>query len=146
VPLVAASRDYLDYSWPSVTGAGVPQYFAYISQDPGETQVILGPWPDNTYRAEVVGKKQPAALSSGNPTTYLVERLPDLFVAASMVFLSGYMRNYGAQADDPRMGGSWETQYQILKASADTWEARKRWAGASWTSKALEPTAQPQRG
>ena len=137
-------------AWPSTTGATTPEFFAYLSQNtylsPAPTQVIFGPWPDDTYRVEVVGKIQPAVLSASNANTYLTDNLPDLYIAACMVFLSGYMHNFGAQADDPKMSQSWESQYQTLKASADTYEARKRFAGASWTSKQVEQTAQPQRG
>lgn len=149
-PLVPVSRDFLDLCWPSTAGAGVPEYFAYISQDTysasSQAQILLGPWPDNTYRIEVVGKIQPAAISATNANTYLSDTLPDLFIAACMVYLSGWQRNYGAQADDPRQSVSWDTQYKELRESAATWEARKRWAGASWSSKPIEPVAQPQRG
>jgi len=149
-PLIPVSRDFLDLTWPSTSGATVPQYFAYISQNtlssPTQTQVLFGPWPDTTYRVEVVGKIQPAVLSASNTTTYLSANLSELYLAACMVFLSGWMRNYGSQSDDPRQAQSWETQYQALKDSAATWEARKRFAGASWTPKQPEPTAVPQRG
>lgn len=149
-PLTPVSRDFLDVVWPSTTGATVPQYFAYISQNtqlsPAQTQVIFGPWPDAAYRVEVVGKIQPAVLAADNANTYLTDNLSDLYIAACMVFLSGYLRNYGSQADDPKMSQSWETQYQSLRESAATFEARKRWAGASWSSKQVEPAAVPQRG
>lgn len=149
-PLAPVSRDFLDLCWASTTGATVPQYFAYISQDtyssPAQTQIILGPWPDAEYRVEVIGKIQPAVLSSTNTNTYLTDNLPDLYIAACMIFMSGYMHNFGAQADEPRAAQSWEAQYQSLKESAATWEARARFAGASWSSKPVEPMAQPQRG
>ena len=151
-PLIPVSRDFLDYTWPSTTGATVPQYFAYITQDTfltgsaAQSQVIFGPWPDATYRVEVIGKVQPPALSSTNTTTWISVNLPDLMIAASMVFVTGYMKNYGASADDPKMAQSWENQYSTLKASAEVYEARKRFAGASWTSKEPEKSAVPQRG
>lgn len=149
-PLVPVSRDFLDLVWPSTTGATVPQYFAYLSQDTysgsSQSQVIFGPWPDATYRVEVVGKIQPEVLSESNPNTWLSDNLSDLYIAACMVYLSGWQRNYGAQADDPKMSQSWESQYTQLRESAGVFEARKRWSGASWTSKQLEPAAQPQRG
>lgn len=152
IPLQPVSRDYLDMTWPSTTGATIPKYFSYITNNTylsggaAQAQIILGPWPDDTYRFEVIGKITPTPLSSGNPNTYLTDYLPDLFVTASMVYMSGYMRNYGAQADDPRMSSSWERQYTTLLGSAATYEARKRWSGASWTAKQPEPTAVPQRG
>lgn len=151
-PLIPVSRDFLDYTWPSTTGATVPQYFAYITQDTfltggaAQSQVIFGPWPDSTYRVEVIGKVQPPALSSTNTTTWISVNLPDVLIAASMVFVTGWMKDYGASSDDPKMAQSWENQYQQLKASAATYQARARFAGASWTPKQPEPAAVPQRG
>lgn len=152
VPLQPVSRDFLDMAWPSSTGATVPQYFAYITNNTylsggsAQSQVIFGPWPDGAYRVEVIGKITPTPLSATNATTYLTDFLPELFMAASMVYMSGFMRNYGSQADDPKMSSSWEQQYQSLLTSAATYEARKRWSGASWSSKQPEAAAVPQRG
>ncbi len=152
VRLTPVSLDVLDTMWPSETGATVPQYFAYISQNTyltgenAQNQVVFGPWPDDTYRVEVIGKIQPAALSADNANTFLTDNLPDLFLAASMIFMTGYQKNFGSQGDDPKMAQSWEGQYEKLLASAGTWEARKRFGGASWTAKQVEPTAVPQRG
>ncbi len=105
-PLIPVSRDFLDLTWPSTSGATVPQYFAYISQNttlsPAQSQIILGPWPDDTYRVEVIGKIQPAVLSSTNTNTYLTDNLPDLYIAACMVYLTGWQHNFGSQAYDPR--------------------------------------------
>jgi len=148
IPLTPVSRDFLDLTWPSSGGATVPQYFCYLSQSrtAAQVQVLVGPWPDNNYVVEVIGTQQPAALSVSNPTTFLTANLPDLFLAASMIFMSGYLKNFGSQADDARQAQSWEGQYQLLKQSAATFEARKRFSGASWTSKQAEPTAVAQRG
>jgi len=148
-PLQPVSRDFLDMVWPSTTGATVPQYFNYFSQDTETSQpgLIFGPWPDAAYRVEVIGRVQPAVLSASNTTNFLTVNLPDLYIAACMIFLAGgWQKNFGAQADDPRSAQSWETQYGLLRDSAATWEARKRFGGASWTAKAVEPNAQPQRG
>ena len=151
-PLQPMARDFLDMCWPSTTNAGVPQYFAYISQNTyltggnAQAQVIFGPWPDDAYRVEVIGQIQPPVLSASNPNTYLSDNLAELYEAACMVQLTAFMKNWGAQADDPKMAQSWEQQYTQLRDSASTWEARKRWSGASWTSKAVAPTAVPQRG
>lgn len=149
VALQPASRDFLDWNWPSTTGATVPEYFAYISQDTysgGQTQMIFGPWPDNTYRVEVIGKIQPASLSATNTETWLSANLAELYIAAAMISLTGYMQDFGRTSDAPNMAQSWENQYQLLKESAGVYQARARWAGASWTSKTVEPVAQPQRG
>lgn len=140
-----ASLDYLDASWPSETAASVstvPRYFAMIT----DQTMAVGPPPGSALGVEVIGTIRPTPLSSTNQTTFLTSYLPDLFLAASMIFAAGYQKNFSASADDPKMSASWESQYQLLKASADGEEARKKFAGASWTSKRLEPTAQPQRG
>ena len=152
VALTPVSKSFLDVAWASSTGATVPQFYSYVSQNTALTgsqtqpQVIFGPWPDAAYRVEVTGKIQPQALSATNTTTWLSQNLPDLFLAASMIYMSGFMRNFGAQSDDPKMATSWEGIYAGLKESAMVWEARKRFAGASWTPKQLEQNAQPQRG
>ena len=150
VPLTPVSRDFLNMAWPSTTGATVPQYFAYVSQNtqssPTQTQIIFGPWPDTTYRVEVNGKIQPATLSATNTTTWISENLSELFIAGCMVYFAGFMKNYGGQSDDPRQGLSWEKTYQDLLASAGVYEARKRFSGASWSPKQIEPQAQAQRG
>lgn len=153
-PCVPVSLPVLDVTWPGSTGSGLPNQWAYISQAnqttqpnwASQTNIVFGPWPNDSYVVEVVGKVIPTPLSATRTTTFLTLYYWDLFVAASMVWFTGYLKNFGAQSDDPRSALSWEQTYQSLKASADVWEARKRFAGASWTSKQLEPSAQPQRG
>ncbi|MDE2096861.1 MAG: hypothetical protein KGL39_06400 [Patescibacteria group bacterium] len=133
-PLVPCSRDLLDMIWPSTTGAGVPSAYAPIT----DQQFIVGRAPDAAYTAEVIGTIRPTPLGAGNTTTYLTLYLPDLFVAACMIFGSGYQKNFGAQSDTPPMGMSWETQYERLFASANVEEQRKRFASGAWGS--LQPT------
>lgn len=147
-PCRPCSLDLLDYIYGSSAGAGVPSMYAYISQSSISDQknIIFAPWPDSNYRVEVVGKIQWPTLSVSNTSTFLTLYLPDVFIAACMVFMTGYMKNWGAQSDDPRSAMSWETHYNSLLESAGVWEARKRMAGASWTPKPVEPMAQPQRG
>lgn len=138
-----ASRDVIDMLWPSETAASattVPELFGMIT----DQTVIFGPPPGAAFAVEVVGTIKPDPLSASNTTTYLTLQLPDLFLAASMVFLSGYMRNYGAQAQEPGMSQSWETQYQTLKASVALQDAQQKFASASWASKAPAPLARAQ--
>jgi len=152
--LIPASLSYLDYVWNSNTVLGPPQYWAYISQNTyltgaqAQTQIVLGPWPDNTYRIEVIGKFQPAPMSATNLNTYLTDNLFDLLVAAGLVAATAWQQNFGAAGtvDNAAMAVNWEAQYQKLKGSAVEWEARKKHAAASWTSKRVEDAAQPQRG
>lgn len=140
-PLVPVSRDYLDLAWPSITGATLPTNYAMLTQG----TILVGPWPDAAYTVEVVGTQRPTPLSSNNPTTLLSLYFPDILIAGSMVFLSGYQKNFGSQADDPKMAQSWENQFTTLMASAAAEEFRKRVQGSSWTPLTQGPAAQPAR-
>ena len=135
--LQRVTRDYLDLVWGSATGSTVPQFYAVLGQPQasvGSLLVIVGPWPDLNYTVEVIGTVRPTPLSSTNPNTILTQYLPDLFIAASMIFASGYMRDFGAQSDNPAQAVSWEAQYEKLLASAAAEEMRKKGSGPGWTS------------
>lgn len=140
IPLQPIARDYLDAVLNSFSGTkSIPKFFAMIDQ----TNIIVGPWPDANYTVEVIGTIRPNPLSSGNPNTFLTQYLPDLFICASMIFASGYQRDFGSQADNPQQAASWEMQYQTLFKSANSEELRKKFAGPGWTplsSIAVPPT------
>jgi len=141
-PLTPTTKEVLDFSWPNASSnTGVPIYFAPINN----TTYVMGPAPDQAYLAEVIGTQRPTPLSASNSSTFLTQNLPDLFIAASMVFASGYMRNFGAQVDDPQMPGSWEGQYTKLMQSANIEELRKRFMGPAWQSMQPSPIATPPR-
>ena len=142
VPLLPVTKEYIQYAWPSATNAGVPQYFAMID----ERSFSLGPWPNGTYTLEIIGTIRPPTLSAGNPTTFISEYLPDLFLMASMIFISGYQRNFGRQSDDPAMSQSYENQYNVLLKGAMVEEYRKKYASSGWTSMSPSPVATPSRG
>lgn len=140
--VVPVSRDFIDAVYPSgQSNTGVPLFWAMNAN----TALILGPSPDAGYTAEIVGTIQPTALSSANTTTFLTTMLPDLFVAASMVFGSGYMRDFGAQADNQAMSGSWEGQYTTLFQSANIETLRQKYQSGGWTHAQPSPIATPQR-
>lgn len=140
-PLMPASRDYLDYTFPSSTGSTVPAFFAMTTQ----TTIIVAPWPDQAYQAEVVGTIRPTPISTTNSTTILSVYFPDLFMAASMVFAAGYMQNFGQQTDNPAMAVSWEAHLQALLKSAAVEEARKKFTSQGWSSKQPADLATPPR-
>lgn len=146
--LTPTSRDYIDATWPGdtlfqngLTAPSVPTMFAMIT----DQQIIVAPPPDTNYGIEVIGTIRPAPISATNPTTFLSLYLPDLFFAASMIQMSGYMRNFGSQSDDPKMAQSWQTQYDSFKASAALEELRKKWQSAAWSSQSVSPIATPPR-
>jgi hypothetical protein len=140
-PCIPTSRDWLDFVWPSTTGTGVPSEYAMIT----DQTVIFGPVPDQAYTVEVIGTIRPTPLSDSNTTTYLTLYLPDAFFAAGMIFGSGWQKNFGAQADDPKMAASWEGQYQTLLASANVEEQRKRYSMGAWSSMSPTPMAAASR-
>lgn len=146
IPLERATLAFLDATWPSAydnTAAtvGVPQYYAPLS----DTAFRLAPTPNAAFVAEFVGTTRPVALSSSNTTTFLTLNFADLFLAASMIFASGMMKNFGSQADNPQQAQSWENQFQILKTGAAVEEARRKSQGAAWTTKPPPPIASPPR-
>ncbi|MCB8880131.1 hypothetical protein ACELLULO517_07780 [Acidisoma cellulosilytica] len=140
----AVTHDFIDMIYPSdgVAYQATPQFFAMLTQ----TTVLLGPCPDGVYGIEITGTSRPAPLSDDNTTTMLTEMLPALFLAASMVFASGYQKNFGSQADDPKMATSWETQYKELMQYAKSEEFRKKMQSSSWTSQINPTSVDKQRG
>jgi len=143
IPLVPAARSVIDMIYPSVVSSncGQPQFFARLS----DTQVIMGPAPDQAYGIEMQATIRPDPLSASNSSTWLTQNVPELMVAATMVFLTGYMRNYGAQADDPQMAQSWEGQYKALMATAQVDSMRQKFESAAWTAQSPTPLATPPR-
>ena len=120
--------------WPSTTGAGVPALYAMIT----DQIIIVGPAASAGYTIECIGTIRPTPLSASNPTTFLTLYLPDLFLSASMVYMSAYMRNWSASADDPKMSVSWQSHYDMELASANVEEMRKKYSSGGWGS--LQPT------
>lgn len=142
VPLVMTSRDFVDNIYPSgQTSTNTPEFVAMVSN----AAMILGPSPDAAYQLEVVGTIQPTPLSSSNTTTFLTTMLPDLWMAATMVYASAYMRDFGAGTDDPKMSQSWENTYQTLIQSAGLENVRAKYQSGGWTSMQPSPVATPQR-
>lgn len=142
IQLLPTSRDYLDNVGGSPSYTGEPVNYAMIT----DQAIIVGPaWPDAAYTLEIIGTIQPAPLSASNATTFLSLYLPDLLTAAMMIFMSGYMRDFGAQSDDPTQAVSWSGQYDKLFASAQVVELRKKYESGGWSSLSPAPTATPSR-
>lgn len=141
VPLLPVSKEYLDVVYPSAAGAGVPALFAPISQQ----DWILGPWPNDAYTVEVVGTIRPEPLSLTNQTTFLSQYLPDVFLAAALVFAAGYQQNFSAMGDNPAQAMTWESHVKPLIDSAKVEEIRKKFGSQGWSSKSPDPIATPPR-
>lgn len=143
ISLLSTTTDFLNMVYPSNTGAGQPQFFAMLNQN----AFVLGPWPNAAYTLELVGTVRPDSLSATNTSTFISLYLPDLFIMASMVYVSAYQRNFsGASANDPQMPVSYESQYMTLLKGATVEEARKKFQSSGWASMSPAPVASPSRG
>lgn len=129
-PCTPSTKEWMNAVFGSVAVAGTPQYFAMLTN----STILFAPWPDLPYQIELVGTVRPQSLSASNPATWVSTNLPDLLLAASMIFMSGFMKNFGAQSDDPKSAVSWESQYVTLRDSATVEDARRKFQAAGWTS------------
>ena len=142
VPLLPTTKEYLDAVYGSSQYTGQPQYFAPFN----DNLFLVGPFSNATYFVEIVGTYRPASLSSTNTTTFISLYLPDVFIMASMIYISAYQRNFGRQSDDPQMAQSYEAQYQALLKGAAVEEARKKFEAAAWSSQSPATVSSPTRG
>lgn len=124
-PLFPVSKDALEAMWPFDVAPSVPSVPTMWCPLDQKT-ILLAPAPDDVYDVECFGTIRPAPLSATNTTTFLTDNLWDLFFAATMVSWCGFLRDYGQQADDPKLALSWETAYQTAFKSADAEELRKK--------------------
>ena len=143
-PLLPTTKEFLDavYGSSLTANRGQPQYFVPFN----ETLFFVGPVPDQAYPVEVVGTYRPNSLSASNTTTFISLYLPDVFIMASMIYISAYQRNFGRLNDDPQMAITYESQYQALLKSALVEEARKTFESSGWSSQSPATVATPSRG
>jgi hypothetical protein len=143
-PLLPTTKEFLDavYGSSLTANRGQPQYFVPFN----ETLFFLGPVPDQAYPVEVVGTYRPNSLSATNTSTFISLYLPDVFIMASMIYISAYQRNFGRLNDDPQMAMTYESQYQALLKSALVEEARKQFQSSGWSSQSPATIATPSRG
>ena len=144
VPLLPTTKEFLDAVYGSSLAANwaQPQYFVPFN----ETLFFVGPVPNQNYPVEVVGTYRPNSLSASNTTTFISLYLPDVFIMASMIYISAYQRNFGRANDDPQMAVTYESQYQALLKSAIVEEARKKFDSSGWSSQSPATVATPSRG
>jgi hypothetical protein len=138
LPVCPASPEWLRMCYGLSATQGPPSYYAMND----DHSILLGPFPDQPYVVEVVGKFRPTPLYTAG-TTVLTQLFPDLFFAAAMIAATGYQQNFGSQADHPQSAVSWETHYNALLASALGEEGRKRLHG--WMGFTTELTPMPTR-
>jgi hypothetical protein len=145
VNLLPTTKVWMDTVYASPTATGVPRWMAMLDQN----TALIAPWPSANYSVEIVGTVRPDSLSAANTTTFISTYLPDLFIMASMVFISGYQRDFALGASQPNDAGmpiNYETQYQTLLKSATVEEARKKFEAGAWSSMSPAVAATPSRG
>ena len=150
-PLLPVGKEFIQNVYGSGSTQGLPQYFAVYGGDTNTTgntsqYMIVGPTPASSYAVRLTGTIRSAPLSASNTTTFISTYLPDMFIMASMIYISAFQRNFGRLNDDPQMAQTYESQYQALKASALIEENRKKFQAAAWTSYSPAPAASPTRG
>jgi len=162
--LTPTTKEFIRNVYGSQAGQAQPQYFAVYGNDQLTSSsasgtlidsnqiILLGPWPDTSYTVTISGTtRQPtlnnfASIGVADTTyTFISENLPDLFIMASMIYISAYQRNFGREADDPAMAQSYENQYQMLLKGALVEEARKKFQAGGWTSYSPAVVASPTR-
>lgn len=156
-PLLPASQEFIQNVYGDASVTGRPAYFAMTGGDlatVGATTlgVLIAPAADVSYSISAVGMTRMPSLysfanaaSAATGTTWLSTYLPDMLVVASMVFVSDYQRNFGANSSDPQMGTSYEQQYGELLAGAKAENARARFEASAWTAKSQPAMATPNR-
>lgn len=131
------SPQVIDQIWPQESTVQTPSLASFIPRlwayrdDQSATAfapvLIYAPTADGAYTVELSGLFQPTPISNTNQATYISTVYPELLEAACMVFLTGaLLHNFGAQADDPKMGLSWNGIYSDLMQSVKAEEARRR--------------------
>jgi hypothetical protein len=141
-PCLPTTKEFLDAVYGAASYTGMPQYFVPFN----DNLFLFGPYADQSYYVEIIGTYRPASLSATNTTTFISLYLPDVFTMASMIYISGYQRDFGRQSDDPQMAQSYENQYQLLLKGAAVEEARKKFESSGWSSQSPSPVATPSRG
>lgn len=144
VPLLPTTKEFLDACYGSGASAnrGLPKYWVPFD----DYTFLVGPYPDQSYPCELVGTYRPDSLSITNKTTFISLYLPDLFIMASMIYISAYQRNFGRANDDPQMAITYESQYMALLKAADLEENRKKFEAAAWSSQEPSISATSTRG
>ena len=146
-PLLSITRDFANNVYGNNSTTGTPQYF-FITGGTNEVtdyNIYIYPYPNATYTVSVTGTFRPTSLSSTNLTTFISLYLPDLFIMASMIYVSAYQRNFGRANDDPQMAVSYESQYKTLLQGAMMEEYRKKFQASAWSSHGTSPVATPTR-
>lgn len=140
-PLVPATKELCDYLYPNQAGSGIPQFFGRVTQ----STAVLAPFPDGAYTLEITGVQRPVSLSATNTTTFISTYLPNLMIAASMIYAAAYQQNFSASGDNPTQAVNWDDHYQKILKSSVIEQARMKFEAEGWSSQQPSPIVSPPR-
>jgi hypothetical protein len=135
VALERRDVSYLREYAPDMRVRGRPKYYAQQASG----TLLLAPVPSALATVDVEVTYRPPGLVAETGGTWLSQRYPDLLLYAVMIFMAGYQKNFGAQADDPQMPGSWARMYTDAVAVARNEAA----TGKGWGPFDRSPTPAP---
>lgn len=141
-PLLPLSKEIMDAAYPDEHAVGapsVPKYWAPYNA----SEVLVGPAPGFAFGVQVYGVQFPASLSEENTTTFISVNLPDLMLAAEMIDVSAWCKNFGAMSDNPAQARDWNQEYERLKGLALPWELRRKVQASGWSTRLPNPAANP---
>jgi len=139
--LEMVSLDYIDSTWPTEANTALPDSWAMLNA----ASIVVKPTPDQAYPVELTGVFRPAPMTSSNQATYIGATYPSLLIAACMVFLFAYQRDFSPSGDQPGAPLSWEDHYQMLLKTALGEEQRRKGQGVGWQPFSPTPLATPPR-
>jgi hypothetical protein len=142
-PVTFVDKSWLDMVYPKTVTAGLPVnwtwYDNYLTGN-----MLFGPFPDQAYTVELMGTQYPQTISPTQQTTWVCTYMPELFIAACMIFFAGVQKNFSSTSDDPNSAMSWEQQYTKLRDSAQVEDMRRKFKSVGWTPELPTPV-NPQR-
>lgn len=156
-PLLPTSKEFIQNVYGGLYTADMPQYYAMYGDNFGSeqdtaTNILLGATPNYAYSLRVTGMAAQPSLyqnavagTADTAYTYISQWYPDLLLIASMIYVSGYQRNWSSTSDDPAMAQSYEKQYQALRLGAVPLENRRKSMGSGWTAYSTPIAATPNR-
>jgi len=156
-PLVATSAEFIQNCYAGLACASQPKFFAMVGDNFGDgadlyNTLLLGPPPNYAYPVRVRGIIRTPSLFNyaangiaDTSYTYISTYYPDLLIMASMIYITMFQRNFGAVADTPESGMTYEKQYQMLKISARAEEDRRKQMGSAWSGYSTPVSATPTR-
>lgn len=158
-PLIWLSRDALDFTYPNEGAVGAQSIPRYVAPN-DQLSVIVGPAPSQSHPVKAYGTQRPqplyngATIAAGTVTiapgsvaangSFISTQLPDLFIAAEMIEVSAWMRNFGAMGGEGDQAVSWTARYDSLITPALIEEARKKLQSpGGWGPRQPSPQARP---